>query len=404
MKTVEFGMVPMHDGGQYQLFYEQSRFQLLVKGRRWGGSVLAQNRGLQTATMGGIVWWVWPNYPMSQSGWLKLLQVIEPMRAAGACKIDAVNLRVEFGGGGYMQMKSGERPDTLRGEGLDLLLGDEFAYLKDGKNTFEYKLRPALAEKMGRALLLTSPNGLDHVYEYFNMAAEWPDWYAVRHPSWDNPFMPAAEIEHARKTLPDGVFRQEYGAEFLEDSGGVFDLEAVEKAEWREAPEEGHSYRGSLDLGRKRDSTVLGIWDISTEPVQLVHVKRWLGRGEEQKKDIVETCRYWNVEYLIADGSSLGGLFVEVLDSELDCEVESFTTTAATRQNILRDLRVAFENELMYIPHLEWLRTEFGMMRGSAAPGSLLLRIETREGFHDDGVMMCAMATRLLEVSLPVYG
>ena len=37
-----------------------------------------------------------------------------------------------------------------------------------------------------------------------------------------SPFFPAKEWEEARRTLPEDVFRQEYMAEFMEDSAGVF--------------------------------------------------------------------------------------------------------------------------------------------------------------------------------------
>ena len=41
-------------------------------------------------------------------------------------------------------------------------------------------------------------------------------------PSNVSPYFPAKEWEAAKRTLPEDVFRQEYMAEFLEDSAGVF--------------------------------------------------------------------------------------------------------------------------------------------------------------------------------------
>ena len=40
-------------------------------------------------------------------------------------------------------------------------------------------------------------------------------------PSTTNPFLAASEIEAARYELPELVFRQEYGAEFVEFAGGI---------------------------------------------------------------------------------------------------------------------------------------------------------------------------------------
>ncbi len=48
------------------------------------------------------------------------------------------------------------------------------------------------------------------------------DYASFVFPSKASPFFPESEWEDARRTLPEDMFRQEYMAEFLEDSAGVF--------------------------------------------------------------------------------------------------------------------------------------------------------------------------------------
>ena len=41
-------------------------------------------------------------------------------------------------------------------------------------------------------------------------------------PSWTNPYLDEAAIEEERNRLPERVFRQEFGGQFLEGAGAVF--------------------------------------------------------------------------------------------------------------------------------------------------------------------------------------
>ena len=65
------------------------------------------------------------------------------------------NLEIVLSGGNKIALKGSDRPDTLRGYSLKHLVCDEYAFLKDG--VFDTILRPALADRKGTAMFISTP-------------------------------------------------------------------------------------------------------------------------------------------------------------------------------------------------------------------------------------------------------
>jgi len=73
-------------------------------------------------------------------------------------------------------------------------------------------------------LLVSTPKGRNWFYDLYTRGLDplETDYASLTFPSNASPYFPEREWEEARRTLPEDVFRQEYEAEFLEDSAGVF--------------------------------------------------------------------------------------------------------------------------------------------------------------------------------------
>jgi predicted phage terminase large subunit-like protein len=134
--------------------------------------------------------------------------------------------RLVLPGGGQIEVKSGDEPDSLRGPGYDGLILDEAAHMAE---EVWHVLRPTLAERRGWAEFLSTPN-YKRMGRWFrrlyDQAKELPDWESWQRPTADNQMIPAKEIEAARQTMAPLLFRQEFLAEFVEDAGAIF------KADW----------------------------------------------------------------------------------------------------------------------------------------------------------------------------
>jgi len=203
--------------GQADVHDHQARFKVLAAGRRWGKTRLGVNECFDVAAKGGRAWWVAPSYKMSEVGWRPLQRIGSQVGA----EVRHSLRRVTLPGGGWVQIRSADDPQSLRGEGLDFVVLDECAFMKEAAWT--EALRPALSDRKGGALFISTPKGHNFFWRLWlqgnENGGEWKSW---RFPTSTNPYIDGAEIEAARGTLPDRIFRQEYLAEFVPDAGGVF--------------------------------------------------------------------------------------------------------------------------------------------------------------------------------------
>jgi len=127
---------------------------------------------------------------------------------------------ISFPGGGELWFKSADvGHGSLRGEGLDLAILDEAAFVPG--DVWQKQIRPALSDRKGRGLFISTPNGEGDWFHEAYLRAEkgTPGWRAWRLPSWTNPYLDPEEIAEARSNLPSIVFRQEFGAEFVSAAG-----------------------------------------------------------------------------------------------------------------------------------------------------------------------------------------
>jgi hypothetical protein len=134
-------------------------------------------------------------------------------------------LFIQFENGSMVECRSEENPDQLIGEGLDLVILAEAARLKE--RTWHQYIRPALADRQGRALFSSTPRGFNWFHEFFLKGQDLgnPDhawWESWTVPSRMNPILPAEEIEEARRNSSPEAFAQEWEAKFIAYGGLVF--------------------------------------------------------------------------------------------------------------------------------------------------------------------------------------
>lgn len=193
----------------------------------WGKTRLGVLVCLETALRGGRAWWVAPSYKLAAVGWRGVTLLARQIPGADVRQSDRL---VQLSTGGTVQVRSADDPQSLRGEGLDFVVLDECAYMKP--EAWTEALRPALSDRKGGALFISTPRGLNWFRDLW-LLGQLPDqseWRSWSFKTVDNPFIDPAEIEAARAILPSRVFRQEYEADFMEDAPG-----ALWKREWLDA-------------------------------------------------------------------------------------------------------------------------------------------------------------------------
>ena len=216
----KIALPPLHQG-QEQVWTSRARFKVLAAGRRWGKSRLGAALCLAELVEGRRAWWVSPTYPIAEIGWRSIKELA---RQVPGIVIHEGDRQATFQRG-FIQVKSADNSTGLRGEGLDLLIIDEAAHIRNLPEVWEQALRPSLSDRKGRALFISTPKGFNHFFELYKRGEDGGEWAAFHFPSVSNPFLDPAEIQAARLDLPALVAKQEYDAEFVQLAGALFKRE-----------------------------------------------------------------------------------------------------------------------------------------------------------------------------------
>ena len=217
MNTIPFRLTKP----QLEILSDRHRFKIVNAGRRFGKSFLSGAEILgQISKPDSTVWYVAPTWDMAKKimwdDWLP--KHIPKEWVAEVNKMDKV---YKFINGSILYVLSADNPEHLRGSSLDLLIMDECAFIKDG--VWEI-VRPALADKQGDALLVSTPKGYNWFYDLYQSAKEDKDWATFQFTTVEGGNVPPEEIESARKSMSPKMFAQEFLAAFENLASRVYDM------------------------------------------------------------------------------------------------------------------------------------------------------------------------------------
>ena len=200
---------------QKEIAEDKTRFKVVVSGRRWGKSYLGVEVALHNAfhKKKSLNWIVCPTREMARDiHWDHLKERVKELH--WKTKINETSLSItRLNDGSKIILKTADNPDRLRGRGLDFIVIDEFRDMEQW--IWGDVLRPALTDKKGNALFISTPNGKDVLYDLYlkgvNGEEDWKSWH---YKTIDSPFIDNDEIEQAKKDLDTRTYQQEYEADF----------------------------------------------------------------------------------------------------------------------------------------------------------------------------------------------
>jgi len=209
--------LPKLKPAQAEVFACQKRFRLLVAGRRFGKTFLALQELVRAASRPHkLCWYVAPSYRQAKSiAWRPLKEMTRHLWARLPLETE---LTIELVSGGTISLRGADNYDSLRGNGLDFLVLDECALISP--EAWSEALRPALADKLGRALLISTPRGHDHFYEMFQAARDHEHWQTFQYTTEEGGNVPPEEITAATSEMDERTFRQEFQATFENITAG----------------------------------------------------------------------------------------------------------------------------------------------------------------------------------------
>ena len=207
---------------QGEVFSAKQRFRVLVAGRRFGKSYLACIELFVAAINrpGETFFYCAPTYRMAKDiAWKTLKKIIPKEYIRSKNETD---LRLELVNGSTIELKGTENAMALRGRSLAGVVLDEAAFM-ESEVWFEV-IRPALADKQGWALFISTPDGTaSWFYDLWCYCEEdkTGDWIRWCYTTIDGGNVPAHEVEAARAQLDSRTFRQEFEASFENLTGLV---------------------------------------------------------------------------------------------------------------------------------------------------------------------------------------
>lgn len=220
--TIDLSLHPK----QLEVFRDPRRFKIVVAGRRFGKSKLAEAVGTACSLQeelngydlaGKGVFIIAPTHDQAKRiYWPGLMKLTQPLQS----RVDRNTGRIELINDRWIEVRGADKPDSLRGVGLSDVILDEFADMKP--NVWEEIIRPALADVRGRALFIGTPRGKNHFYNLVLEAQKNPaEWGVWRFKSTDNPFLDPEEVKKAAANMTAEQFAQEFEASFAGSGAGL---------------------------------------------------------------------------------------------------------------------------------------------------------------------------------------
>lgn len=382
--------LPKLHSGQNTVRKSPARFKVIDCGRRWGKSRLASALITEKALQGGVCWVVVPVYALGGPMFDDLRRLASQIPGAEVNRSDRL---IRYPGGGLAQVKTGDDPALLRGVALDLVAFDEAAFMPKLQELWQETIRPALADRKGKALFLSTPNGQNYFWQLFQLGQDEQetDWQSWQMPTSSNPYIDQTEIEAARRSMAERQFSQEFLAEFVEDGSVFRNVTELATAKPQNGPTAGNVYFMGIDWGRTNDSTVIVVYDATAKA--FVYLDRFSGLPFDIQLNRVEVAvNTWRPRTTVVERNSFGQALLESLQKRrLPTRLIGFNTDNTGKGQLVDCLALALERREIALLDHPVLVAELQAYQAETLPSGLT-RYSAPSGGHDDTVMAALLA------------
>ena len=194
-----------------EILNDPARFKVLVCGRRWGKTILSLMYLMKDKfEPNESRWFITPTY---RQGKMIVFPILRRMFSAfDNAKLNESEMSVVFKNGAELAVKGADNENNLRGVELTKCVMDEMAYIKP--HVWEEIIMPMLATTQGECLFIGTPNGYDAMYDLYMKGQSEPEWKSWQFTTLEGGFVPEDEINLAKRTMDEIVFKQEFEGSF----------------------------------------------------------------------------------------------------------------------------------------------------------------------------------------------
>ena len=176
--------------GQRKLHFptkDSARFFVMVCGRRFGKTTAsAMEATFYASQPNQRIWLVGLSYDKADLMFREVWDKMVKGHQNDIIKASEKERYIKFKWGTTVEAKSADNPDSLVGEGLDLLIVDEAAKVRP--RIWDMYLSPTLSDRKGKAVFISTPEGFNWLYDLFLLGKSDELWESHQAPSWDNGF------------------------------------------------------------------------------------------------------------------------------------------------------------------------------------------------------------------------
>lgn len=303
------------------------------------------------------------------------------------------------------------------GRGVILLIRDEDAFIPD---VMMKQIRPIRISNKAKEIAASTPLGHNHFYKDFNSKV----YESYRVTSYDNKFLDKKDLDEEKLLLTKAEFDQEYMAEFLDDRYSVFPQILIDEAtefnkSFISGPKEGIEYVMGIDLGRRRDATVvcIGHADLNHIEVDFFEEVKYLQDGRYWNKvlrRIEELIKKYRVQLVHIDQTGIGDKPTEdlrnsLLDQNILCGVKGIDFTRRlknSKEGLINGLLLKFERKEIHFPFCEKLIRQLKNIRFEASDTpsrSMGTYGKFTHVGHDDFVSALMLMVNALPDTQPIF-
>lgn len=210
---------------QKQVIQSNARFKIIRAGRRSGKSTLEIEEMVFEAVTGKDrnIFYIAPTQIQAR----KIIWEALKSRLNGIGEINESRLEVKLptadGGFSTIFVSGWENRENFRGMKAHLIVFDELDTMKDFFIGWQEIFRPALTDTGGGATFIGTPKKENpNLRRLEKIAEKDSDYEAFHFTTADNPHIPRSELEKAKQELDYDTYRQEYDAEYLDNTGSLF--------------------------------------------------------------------------------------------------------------------------------------------------------------------------------------
>ena len=218
--------------------FSPARFKVVAAGARAGKSMLA---GAEAAYLFFVqpdarIWCVSSQYSLAEKefDWaLSFLHKIKLKTKDNASLVEYCNMvnankggrEINSSWGSFIHTKSTEKPPSLLGEELDMIVMGEASQVQE--IAWTRYLRARIGPRHGQLLAISTPNSDAGLFMDFFVRGEskeqaWDAWESWQFPTNANPHFSQSEFETAKTELDDKIFQEQYEGKFVSRKGFVF--------------------------------------------------------------------------------------------------------------------------------------------------------------------------------------